>query len=106
MWPQILATFSESDADYIVYRTFMGQGGCAGGEVFVLKFYRYGQGNIGVTVSPRVEACIGELPTVSFAFGRSSYVISVSGYEIETDGLSRWKEPAPAGNRNRRSRSK
>lgn len=90
----VVATFNGPEADYLLLRTSMGQGACAGGDLYVLKFYTYGDEQprkISVQVSPVSTACLGEWPPVKFTYGlKGDLVISVSGQELRGDAWSRW----------------
>lgn len=90
----VVATFNGYDADYLLLRTSMGQGACAGGDLYALKFYTYGDEQppkIGLQVSPVLTTCLGEWPPVKFTYGlKGDLVISVSGHELRGDAWSRW----------------
>jgi len=90
----VVATFNGHDGDYLLLRTSMGQGACAGGDLYALKFYTDGearQDQIGVAVSPVLTTCLGEWPPVKFTYGdRGDLIISVSGHELRGEVWSRW----------------
>ncbi|HMG71974.1 MAG TPA: hypothetical protein VK582_00620 [Pyrinomonadaceae bacterium] len=94
VFPNIVAMYNGFDGDYILYRTFMGNGGCAGGEIFVLKFYTYGARyeNVGLLVSPALKGCLGENPPVEFSFDKKlQTVIRLSDKRIRGETLSQWE---------------
>ena len=90
----VVATFNGHDGDYLLLRTSMGQGACAGGDLYALKFYTFGEGlkdQIGVEVSPVLTACLGEWPPVKFTYSdKGILIINVSGYELREAAWSRW----------------
>jgi hypothetical protein len=91
----VVATFNGYDGEYLLLRTSMGQGACAGGNLFALKFSSVGDRQpptqINVNVSPVLTTCLGEWPPVKFTYGpKGDLVITVSGYELRGDTLSRW----------------
>jgi len=98
----VVATFNGHDGDYLLLRTSMGQGACAGGDLYALKFYTYGaarQDQIGVAVSPVLTTCLGEWPPVKFTYSdRGDLIISVSGHELRGEVWSRLvpERPKPA----------
>lgn len=91
---KVIATFNGPESDYVLLRTSMGNGACAGGDLYALKFYTYGQGNnegVGLEVSPVLTTCLGEFPTVSFEYdNQANVVIGVAGYELKGDPWVRW----------------
>jgi hypothetical protein len=99
----VVATFNGYDGDYLLLRTSMGQGACAGGSLYVLKFSSIGDQQpptrINVNVSPVLTTCLGEFPPVKFTYGaKGDLVISVSGYELRGDVWLRWvpeRKPTP-----------
>jgi hypothetical protein len=91
----VVATFNGYDGDYLLLRTSMGQGACAGGSLYGLKFSSIGDQQpptrINVNVSPVLTTCLGEFPPVKFTYGaKGDLVISVSGYELRGDVWLRW----------------
>ncbi len=91
----VVATFNGYDGDYLLLRTSMGQGACAGGNLYALKFSSVGDPQpptqINVNVSPVLTTCLGEWPPVKFTYGaKGDLVISVSGYELRGDTWVRW----------------
>lgn len=103
----VVATFNGHEADYLLLRTSMGQGACAGGDLYALKFYTYGDEQppkISLQVSPVLTTCLGEWPPLKFTYGlKGDLVISVSGHELRGDVWSRWvperKTTAPSKKR-------
>jgi hypothetical protein len=91
---QIIATFNGPEGDYVLLRTSMGSGACAGGDLYALRFYTYGQGNkegVGLEVSPVLTTCLGEFPAVRFEYdNQANVVIGVAGYELKGDPWVRW----------------
>jgi hypothetical protein len=91
----VVATFNGYDSDYLLLRTSMGQGACAGGSLYALKFSSVGDQQpptyITVNVSPVLTTCLGEFPPVKFTYGaKGDLVINVSGYELRGDVWLRW----------------
>jgi hypothetical protein len=102
---RVVATFNGDDGDYLLLKTSEGPGVCAGGDLYALKFYTYGEGQpnqIGVEVSPVLRTCLGEYPPVKFTYDNRGLVISVSGHELRGEVWSRWvpeRRPRTAGRR-------
>ncbi|HKP37684.1 MAG TPA: hypothetical protein VJT71_12580 [Pyrinomonadaceae bacterium] len=91
----VVATFNGYDGDYVMLRTSMGQGACAGGSLYALKFSSVGNQqpakDITVNVSPVLTTCLGEFPPVRFTYGgKGELVINVSGYELRGGVWLRW----------------
>lgn len=90
----VVATFNGHDGDYLLLRTSMGQGACAGGDLYALKFYTFGErrkDQIGIEVSPVLTTCLGEWPPVKFTYSdKGILIINVSGYELRGEAWSRW----------------
>ena len=86
-----LATYTGIEATTIVLRTNMGQGACVGTDVFVLTLYEgdeLGQKKPHVKVSPILQKCMGEAPTVKFDMDdHGNEIIFVDGYELRNN---RW----------------
>lgn len=95
---KVIATFNGPESDYMLLRTSMGNGACAGGDLYALRFYTYGQGNkegVGLEVSPVLTTCLGEFPTVSFEYDNQvNVVIGIAGYELKGDPWVRWMPQA------------
>ena len=91
---KVIATFNGPESDYVLLRTSMGNGACAGGDLYALRFYTYGQANkegVGLEVSPVLTTCLGEFPTVRFEYDdRADVVIGVAGYKLKGDPWVRW----------------
>jgi hypothetical protein len=107
----ILASYAASGGTYVVLRTEPGNGACAGaGGIYVLAFDETSlppKVPLPVSVSPILEACLGDMPTVKFDSSTQAYiVISVGEYELRSDGYelsnSRWINTS----RRRRRRSR
>jgi hypothetical protein len=96
---KVIATFNGPEGDYVLLRTCMGSGACAGGDLFALRFYTYGQGGgkqIGVEVSPKLTTCLSEYPWVKFEYDAQVTVIRTAGYELKGPPLIKWTpEPKP-----------
>ncbi|HEY0545422.1 MAG TPA: hypothetical protein VGC91_08615 [Pyrinomonadaceae bacterium] len=94
VFPNVVATYNGFDADYLLYRTFMGQGVCAGGELYVLRFYTFGEepkAKIEVQISPALVDCLGENPWVEFTQGeRGATIIKVNESKIDGKILAHW----------------
>ena len=103
----ILASYNASAYVYVVLRTETGNGTCAGaGGIYVLTFDESSlppKDPLPVSVSPILEACLGDMPTVNFDTSTQAYiVISVGGYELRNNrwiDTQRWR-------RRRRARAK
>lgn len=99
---KVIATFSGPEGDYVLLRTSMGSGACAGGDLYALKFYTYGQGNnerVSVAVSPVLTTCLGEFPAVRFEYDhQANVVIGVAGYELKGNPWLRWVPEAKPKN--------
>src|ERR1051326_1460919 len=103
----ILASYNASAYVYVVLRTETGNGACAGaGGIYVLTFDESSlppKDPLPVSVSPILEACLGDMPTVNFDTSTQAYiVISVGGYELRNNrwiDTQRWR-------RRRRARAK
>lgn len=84
-----LATYTGIDATYVVLRTNMGQGACVGTDVFVLALYEYddsGKKSPRVEVSPILQKCMGEAPSVEFDINeRGNERVSVVGHELRNN---------------------
>jgi hypothetical protein len=91
---KVIATFNGPESDYVLLRTSMGNGACAGGDLYALRFYTYGQANnegVGLEVSPALTTCLGEFPTVRFEYdNQANVVIGIAGYELKGDPWVRW----------------
>lgn len=90
----VVATFNSYEGDFVLLRTSMGQGACAGGDLYSLRFQenetRRGQVS-SVSVSPVLTTCLGEWPPVKFTYNsRGDLVISVSGYALRGPAWNRW----------------
>lgn len=93
---KVIATFNGPEGDYMLLRTSMGSGACAGGDLYALKFYTYGQGDnerVGVEVSPKLTTCLSEYPWVKFEYDDLGTVIRIAGYELK-DPWTRWTPEA------------
>lgn len=93
---KVVATFNGPEGDYVLLRTSMGSGVCAGGDLFALRFYNYGQGgeHVGVEVSPKLTTCLGEYPWVKFDYDDKGTVIRTAGYELKGSPWVRWTPEA------------
>lgn len=96
---KVVATFNGPEGDYVLLRTSMGSGACASGDLFALRFYTYGQGGgeqVGLEVSPKLTACLGEYPWVKFEYDDQGTIIRTAGYELKGSALMKWTpEPRP-----------
>ena len=103
----VVATFDGYDGDYLLLRTSMGQGACAGGDLYALKFYTVGEqrvDQVAVEISPVLTTCLGESPPVKFDYdSKGELVISVSGYELKGDPWTRWTPERKVKAQKRRS---
>ena len=90
----MVATFNGYDGDYLLLRTSMGQGACAGGDLYALKFYTFGEqraDQVAVNISPVLTTCLGEWPPVKFYYdSNGELILSVSGYELKGNSWTRW----------------
>jgi hypothetical protein len=76
----LLATYAGSDVTYVVLRTNMGQGACVGTDVFVLTILE-AEKSSRANVSPILQKCMGEEPTIKFDNG----VVSVAGFSLRNN---------------------
>lgn len=102
----ILASYAASGANYVVLRTEAGNGACAGaGGIYVLAFDESSlppKVPLPVSVSPILEACLGDMPAVKFDIdSHANVVVSVNEYELRNN---RWVNTSKR--RRRRSRPK
>src|ERR1041384_6935255 len=100
-FPQILASYGGDYTDnYLLYRTSMGNGACGGGSLYIIKFGYKSEGQspqVDVTVSPVLTTCLGEFPSVKFdTAANEGFIISVSGYKINTEYMVRWESERTA----------
>jgi hypothetical protein len=97
----MIASFNGVDGSYLVWRSDMGQGACAGGHAYVMKFSRPSeQGDLKVAVSAPVADCLGEFPPVNFYYTgpQAALTIDVSGNIIMPDlSLTRWSKTRARG---------
>jgi hypothetical protein len=104
---KVVATFNGPEGDYVLLRTSMGSGACAGGDLFALRFYASGQGGgeqVGLEVSPKLTACLSEYPWVKFEYDDQGTVIRTAGYELKGPPLTKWtpeRRPKKAAGRRR-----
>lgn len=89
---KVVATFNGPEGDYVLLRTSMGIGACAGGDLFALRFYTYGQGDeqVEVEVSPKLTTCLSEYPWVKFEYDDQGTVLRVAGHELKGSPWVRW----------------
>jgi hypothetical protein len=93
--PQIIGTFQGIGADYVLYRTDIGSGACAGGSLYVIKFAEDLQtGKLsGVTVSPVLTTCLGEYTIFGFRYNNEGQtILTVINHSINLDLMSGWIE--------------
>jgi hypothetical protein len=91
-WLDILASYTASDATYVVLRTNIGNGACGGtGGLYVLTFDEADippKAPLPLAVSPILDACLGESPEVKFDIDdRGNEVISVNEFVLRNN---RW----------------
>jgi hypothetical protein len=93
---KVVATFNGLEGDYVLLRTSMGSGACAGGDLFALRFYTYGQGDgqVGLEVSPKLTTCLSEYPWVKFEYDDQGTVVRIAGYELKGSPWVRWTPEA------------
>lgn len=94
---KVIATFNGPEGDYMLLRTSMGSGACAGGDLYALKFYTYGEGNserVSVEISPKLTTCLSEFPWVKFEYDDQGTVIRIAGYELKGNPWVRWTPEA------------
>lgn len=107
-FPQVIGSFhgivwnlgQNSDAEYVLYRTSMGNGACAGGTLYVLAFLEDEQTNEfkDVHVSPALTTCLGEYPVFAFSYSKAGTILDIAGHTLNLDKLDKWiekKKPAP-----------
>lgn len=91
-WLDILASYTAGDATYVVLRTNIGNGACGGtGGLYVLTFDESDippKQLLPVAISPILEACLGDTPTVKFDLdNQGNEIIFVNEYELRNN---RW----------------
>lgn len=96
---KVVATFNGPEGDYVLLRMSMGSGACAGGDLYALRFYTFGQGaveQVGLEVSPKLTTCLSEYPWVKFEYDDQGTVIKIAEYELKGTPWIRWApEPRP-----------
>lgn len=93
--PQIIGTFNGFDASYVLYRTDMGQGACAGGSLYVIKFNENSStGELSfIEVSPVLTTCLGEFPIFSLNYtNKGVLMLTVAGHTLNLDLMGKWVE--------------
>jgi hypothetical protein len=87
------AAFEAYEGTYLVWRAWISQGACAGGDIFVFRFPRDRKT---VEASTPINDCFGEWPDVSFKYAapKGELVIDVSGFVLRPErSLTRWSKP-------------
>jgi len=102
--PTLEGIFRGGEAEYVLYRSYMGQGGCAAGSLYIIKFHieenpRHSEHihRIGhIQVSPALTACMGDGPilfSLSFSGTRKEvFTLSAVGHTINLEQLDKWVE--------------
>ncbi len=104
--PEIVGAFKAIDSEYILYRSYMGQGGCGRGSLYVIRFMiDQSPGNYdklsAVIVSPPLDDCLGDgvifgvhLRNRSRSNQNAIYnyecILTVSGHELNLDTMNSW----------------
>jgi hypothetical protein len=99
--PTLEGMFKGSNAEYLLYRGFMGQGGCARGSLYVIKFhiehnpppnkqiYRIAA----IEVSPALNPCMGDGIIYSLFYStKGEFTLTVAGHTMNLDLLDKWVE--------------
>ena len=99
-WPQVIGSFhgivwnlgQNSDVEYILYRTSMGNGASAGGTLYVLAFLEDGQtGEFkNVHISPALTTCLGEYPNFAFNSSKAGTFLDIAGHMLNLDKFDKW----------------
>ena len=95
LFPQIVGTFNGFDASYLLYRTDMGQGACAGGSLYIIKFNENSStGELSfIEVSPVLTTCLGEYPIFSLTYTNNGVLtLIVAGHTMNLDLMDKWVE--------------
>lgn len=100
--PQIIGTFQDIDSQYAIYRTYMGNGACAGGDLYIIKFEtKFDQSTLtekitDTEVSPVLSGCLGEFPVYSITYNqKNDLILSVSEHSINLNYLNKWIKNKP-----------
>lgn len=92
IYPYVVATIHGIDNDFILYRTFMGQGACAGGDLYVIRLSDAYQTNLEVVVSPVLSGCLGEFQNISFTYDKEVHLqIAVGNSVLDGFYMSGWR---------------
>lgn len=94
-FPQVIGTFSGYGGEYVLYRTSMGNGACAGGDLHVIKFrIDISTDKLSdIIVSPVLTSCLGEYPVFSLTYNKEGEIIlNISNHSINLDFMNQWVE--------------
>lgn len=99
VFPEVVGTFKGFDTEYVLYRTSMGSGACAGGSLYVIKFDTGGSLDSvkDVSISPVLTTCLGENPVFKVDDNnKGEMILDIAGYTINLESNNRWVEKKPA----------
>jgi hypothetical protein len=100
--PQVIGTYhgitwnigQNADAEYVLFRTSMGNGACAGGTLYVIAFLEdevSGEYK-NVHISQSLTACLGEYPAFAIIYTKAGTKLDIAGHTLNLDKLDRWVE--------------
>jgi hypothetical protein len=110
--PQVIGSYhgftwnigQNADAEYVLFRTSMGNGVCAGGTLYVIAFLEdelSGEYK-NVHVSPSLTTCLGEFPAFAIRNEKAATILDIADHTINLDKLDRWiKKRPPVRRRNK-----
>ena len=99
LFPEIIGSFKALDSEYVLFRSYMGQGGCGSGSLYVIRFLEdtTNEKLSGVIVSTPLTTCLGDGPTFGFAYNsKGKAILSVLGNSLNLEEMGSWilkKEP-------------
>jgi hypothetical protein len=99
IFPQVVGTFHGFDSEFVLYRTDMGAGACAGGSLYIIKLStKYDNNSMkesitDISVSPVLTTCLGEFPFYSLSYtNKGVFMLAVAGHSMNLDLLDKWVE--------------
>lgn len=101
-FPQVIGSYhgitwdigQNADAEYVFFRTSMGNGACAGGTLYVLAFLEdeISEEHRNVKVSQALTTCLGEFPAFAIFNTKTGTILDIAGHTLNLDKLDRWVE--------------
>lgn len=101
-FPQVIGTYhgftwnigQNADVEYVLFRTSMGNGACAGGTLYVIAFLEDEMSGEykNVHVSQSLTTCLGEFPAFAISNTKTGTILDIAGYVLNLDKLDRWAE--------------